>query len=33
MPKNNVLVYGGDDNWDTEKGRIVSWHSAGTLLG
>ena len=32
MPQNNVLVYGGDDNWDMEKGRIVGWHSAGDLL-
>ena len=32
MQKNNVLVYGGDKNWDMEKGRIVTWHSAGNLL-
>lgn len=31
-PANNVLVYGGNDDWSTEKGRIVSWYSAGTLL-
>jgi predicted AAA+ superfamily ATPase len=30
--KNNVLVYGGDDDWETENGRIIGWHSAGRLL-
>lgn len=28
----NVLVYGGDEDWDIDKGHIVSWGSAGTLL-
>ena len=32
MQKDNILVYGGDANWDTDKGRIVAWHSAGTLI-
>ena len=31
-PSDNVLVYGGDDDWNMDKGHIVSWHSAGTLL-
>jgi predicted AAA+ superfamily ATPase len=31
-PKENVLVYGGDDDWNTNKGHIISWRSAGTLL-
>ena len=31
-PVDNVLVYGGDDDWEMDKGHIVSWHSAGTLL-
>lgn len=31
-PVDNVLVYGGDDDWAMDQGRIVSWHSAGTLL-
>lgn len=31
-PEDNVLVYGGDKDWKTQKGNIVSWHSAGTLL-
>lgn len=30
--ENNVLVYGGDDDWNTKNGRIVSWRSAGTLF-
>lgn len=30
--KDNVLVYGGDDDWKMDKGRIVSWRSASTLL-
>ena len=29
---NNILIYGGNEDWKTEKGRIVSWRSAGTLL-
>jgi predicted AAA+ superfamily ATPase len=32
IPKNNILVYGGDNDWDTPKGRIVGWHSAGFLI-
>ncbi|MFH1832302.1 MAG: ATP-binding protein [bacterium] len=31
-PIDNVLVYGGDDNWDMDKGHIVSWKSAGNLI-
>ncbi len=30
--KNNVLVYGGDDDWETQKGHIVGWRSAGNLF-
>jgi predicted AAA+ superfamily ATPase len=29
---NNILIYGGDDDWSINKGRIVSWHSAGSLF-
>lgn len=32
QPANNVLVYGGDRNWDTDKGHIVGWRSLGSLL-
>lgn len=32
-PKNNILIYGGDENWETEKGRILGWRSAGVLFG
>jgi len=28
----NVLIYGGDEDWDMQKGRVVSWRSAGSLL-
>jgi predicted AAA+ superfamily ATPase len=31
-PKDNVLVYGGDEDWNLDKGRIVSWHSASKKL-
>ncbi len=31
-PTNNVLIYGGNDDWSTKKGRIISWHTAGTML-
>lgn len=31
-PRDNVLVYGGDQNWDLDTGHIVSWHSVGTLI-
>lgn len=31
-PASNILVYGGDDDWKTEKGQVLSWRSAGTLL-
>jgi uncharacterized protein len=28
----NVLVYGGDKDWDIDKGHILSWTSAGALI-
>ena len=31
-PADNVLVYGGDENWDIDKGHVVGWKSAGSLL-
>jgi len=30
--ENNILVYGGDDDWKTKNGHIVGWQSAGSLL-
>jgi predicted AAA+ superfamily ATPase len=31
-PSDNILVYGGDEDWQTNKGQVVGWHSAGMLL-
>ncbi|MFA6263852.1 MAG: ATP-binding protein [Candidatus Babeliales bacterium] len=31
-PSNNVLVYGGEKDWEINKGHIVGWTSAGALL-
>jgi predicted AAA+ superfamily ATPase len=32
QPHDNVLVYGGDDTWKLDKGQIVGWRSAATLV-
>lgn len=29
---NNVLIYGGDEDWTTDKGRVVGWQSSGRLF-
>jgi predicted AAA+ superfamily ATPase len=31
-PAENILIYGGEEDWNMDKGYVIGWQSAGKLL-